>query len=134
MNVLIDSDVFIDFVRESPGVVAYINDLAPTGIAISSITYLEVFDGLLYDPPETIAAFRSKVTRFPVIPVDADIAERAARLRNHLRRSGKNPRSRSLDLIIAATALANGLTLVTRNNRHFHDVPGLAYRDDAPAD
>ena len=30
-----------------------------------------------------------------------------------------------MDLLIAATALANSLTLVTRNIRHFARIPGL---------
>jgi predicted nucleic acid-binding protein len=34
-----------------------------------------------------------------------------------------------IDTQIAAQALAEGLTLVTHNTRHFHKVPGLALQD-----
>ena len=32
----------------------------------------------------------------------------------------------TIDLMIAATAMANGLTLVTRNTKDFADIPGLS--------
>ncbi|MCC6705298.1 MAG: type II toxin-antitoxin system VapC family toxin [Thermomicrobiales bacterium] len=132
MRLLIDSDVFIDYVQEKPSGVSFLAELAPTGVAITAITYLEVFDGVLKGPPDEIARFRSKLARLPIIEVDEVIAERAANLRHELRRAGKNPRARSLDLIVAATALVHGLTLVTRNQRHFRDIPGLALYDSVP--
>lgn len=132
MRLLVDSGVFIDYVQENPLTVNFFAELAPSGIAISAITFLEVFDGVLNEPPDEIARFRSKLDRVPIIEVDEVIAEYAANLRHGLRRAGKNPRARSLDLIVAATALVHGLTLVTRNARHFHDLPGLSLYEGVP--
>ena len=53
------------------------------------------------------------------------IAERCAGLRETLQRHGKRVRPRALDLIVAATALEYGLTLVTRNTDDYRDIPGL---------
>ena len=53
-----------------------------------------------------------------LLPFDAAAASEWARLRNH------NPNASYIDGQIAATALANGLTLVTRNVRDFR-FPGL---------
>jgi predicted nucleic acid-binding protein len=49
------------------------------------------------------------------------VAERAGRIR---RETGL----RLPDALIAATALERGLTLTTRNRRHFEAVPGLGVR------
>ncbi|HWE65252.1 MAG TPA: PIN domain-containing protein [Acidimicrobiales bacterium] len=58
---------------------------------------------------------------FEAIPVDRAVAERAGRIR---RETGL----RLPDALIAATALERGLTLTTRNRRHFEAVPGLGVR------
>ena len=35
-----------------------------------------------------------------------------------------------MDILIAATAIAHDLTMLTRNRRHFERVPGLRLYDD----
>jgi predicted nucleic acid-binding protein len=57
------------------------------------------------------------------LPIDAAVANRAADISDRLRRSGR-PIDLP-DLLLAATALAHDLTMVTRNVRHFERVPGL---------
>jgi tRNA(fMet)-specific endonuclease VapC len=54
-------------------------------------------------------------------------AEEFGRLRGWLKRHAgpKNP----VDLMIAAVALANDLTLVTHNTRHFQGIPNLRLED-----
>lgn len=42
-----------------------------------------------------------------------------------IKRQGGNPRRRSFDLVIAATALEYGMDLVTHNVRDFVDIPDL---------
>jgi predicted nucleic acid-binding protein len=45
--------------------------------------------------------------------------------KSQLRSQNKRVKSRALDLIIAATALEDGLTLVTNNTDDFKDIPDL---------
>jgi predicted nucleic acid-binding protein len=60
------------------------------------------------------------------LPVDANIAKAAGRLRGQL---GARGRSRTqADMLIAATAAHHGLSLVTRNRRDFRDC-GIALID-----
>jgi tRNA(fMet)-specific endonuclease VapC len=68
---------------------------------------------------DVLADFRSS----PVLPFAA--AEAATF--DQIRRGGV--RIGTMDLRIAATALANGLTLLTRNAKDFARVPGLAFED-----
>jgi tRNA(fMet)-specific endonuclease VapC len=61
------------------------------------------------------------------LPFDDPAAEEYARVRAHLANQG-TPIGPN-DLIIAATALANQLTLVTHNTAEFSRVPGLTLED-----
>jgi toxin FitB len=58
-----------------------------------------------------------------VLPLNRTIMRRFARLRGASRQQGQG--LPDADLLIAATALNHGLTLVTRNRRHFQRVPQL---------
>lgn len=58
---------------------------------------------------------------FQVVPFDREAAEHHGRLRFALRHRPIGER----DLLIAAIAAANRLTVVTRNIREFGPVPGL---------
>ncbi len=63
------------------------------------------------------------VAPFRVLPFDLSCAPWFASTKSHLARNG-TPIG-SMDLLIAAVALANGATLVTNNQREFRRVPGL---------
>jgi predicted nucleic acid-binding protein len=52
-----------------------------------------------------------------VLPLDADVAKALGEIADHARAIGRPPGL--ADLIIAATVLHYGLTILTRNTRHF---------------
>lgn len=62
-----------------------------------------------------------------LIPFGYKEAVQYTKLRTHL--TGRGDPVADLDLIIAATAIANGLVLATLNMRHFEKVPGLQAED-----
>ncbi len=62
----------------------------------------------------------------PVFEIPRQIAFRCALIRADLTANDRQFRNRSLDLIVAATALENGLSLVTRNTPDYRDIPGLS--------
>ena len=128
MPYLIDSDWVIDFLAQESDAVQLIEQLAQEGIAISIVTYMEVYQGILRSQESEAAAVRFKalVEAVPVLPFSRPVAERCAQLRETLRQQGKRPQQRALDLIIAATALTHDLVLVTRNIADYRDLPGLA--------
>jgi predicted nucleic acid-binding protein len=67
--------------------------------------------------------------RYEVSVIDFDVpcAERFGKTRADLRRCGLEVKT--VDLIIAATALVHNLTLVTHNTKDFQNVPGLRLED-----
>ena len=128
MPYLIDSDWVIDFLAQESEALQLVEQLAQEGIAISIVTYMEVYQGVLRSQESEAASaqFAALVAAVPVLPFSRAVAERCVQLRETLRQQGKRPQQRALDLIIAATALTNDLVLVTRNVADYKDLPDLA--------
>lgn len=126
MSYLIDSDWVIDWLKGQPAAVQLLQNLAATyALAISAITYGEVFEGIYYghNRVQIERVFRQFLRGVTVLPVNRQIAHRFAIVRGALRQQGQiigDP-----DILIAATALHHSLTLVTQNKRHFQRVTGL---------
>ena len=127
MSFLLDSDIVILVLSGDLATSAYLGQLAPEGIAISTVTYMEVVQGIMAvdDPRAAEREFEAFLESAQVIPFSQAIARQCAELRLDLARSGKRVRPRALDLMVAATALHHGMRLVTRNVADYADVPGL---------
>ena len=131
MPYLIDSDILIAQREGQPGTLALLERLATEGLAISIITYMEVYQGTLRspDPVRAQAGLATFLAGVPVVPFSLDSARHCAELREDLVREGRRVRSRALDLVTAAIALDHGYTLVTRNRKDYEDIAGLALYD-----
>lgn len=125
MRIVVDSDWIINCLGAVPSSLAILESLRADGLAISAFTVAEVLEGAYGegDPAAKLAEYRRFLYGFAVLPVTGEVAEEFARLRPFLRRQGNS--IPDMDLLIAATALVHGLTLLTRNLRHFERVPGL---------
>ncbi len=78
-------------------------------------------------PGRRTGAFEAFCASVAVLPFDDEAAEVAATVRVTLERRGRpiGPH----DLLIAATAVARGATLVTHNRREFARIDGLRCED-----
>jgi len=119
---LVDTSVVIDMERIDPA------DL-PVEIAIAAITLAELAAGphATTDPAER-ARRQDRLQRaeatFDPLPVDANVARAFGRIYAAVATAGRKARGRrAFDLLIAATAVAAGLPLYTRNP---DDFAGLA--------
>jgi len=123
---LVDTDYLIDATGGIPSAVQTLQRLSDQGVAVSIISYGEIFEGAygFADPKTLLAAYQEFLGDYPTLPLSGPIMATFARTRYFLRRMGQL--IPDLDLLIAATALAHGLTLVTRNIRHFARIPDLA--------
>jgi tRNA(fMet)-specific endonuclease VapC len=132
MRYLVDSDVMIDFLTNRADSVALLKRLFPDGLAVSILTYAEVYQGIYrgYDPTTMEKAFTATLVRMNLVTVSRAIARHGARIRGDLRARGQIlPMT---DVLIAATAVHHDLTLVTRNLRHYERIPGLRLYPDSP--
>jgi len=127
MPYLIDTDLVIDHLANVTEANQLLEHLAPEGIAISMITYMEAFQGVVRSPhgKEARAKFQTFRRSVPVLPFSLSVAKRCAVLREQLKTEQKRVKARALDLINAAIALEHDLTLVTRNVKDYQDIPDL---------
>ncbi|MCA1723149.1 MAG: type II toxin-antitoxin system VapC family toxin [Thermomicrobia bacterium] len=128
MPYLLDTNVVIRHLNGDPDTCALVRKLTPDGIAVSTVTQMEAWEGVYRasDPQALEAGYQEFFNSILVIPFDSAIARRGARLRYDLRRHSTRKRERALDLQIAATALHHGLELVTYNDQDYDDIAGLA--------
>jgi predicted nucleic acid-binding protein len=121
---LIDTSVVIDLERID-------RDTLPEELAISAVTLAELAAGPhATDDPAERARRQDRLQRveatFDPLPLDAAVARAFGRVYAAVAASGRKARGRrALDLLIAATALASGLPVYTRNADDFEGVTGI---------
>ena len=91
-------------------------------LAISSASLAELHFGVLVTADATIRAERLRrlsdlQRKFDALPVDDDVAISYGQLAAAVAASGRQPPTRVMDLLIAATAHAHRARLYTRNAR-----------------
>ncbi len=123
---LLDTNVVSDFVRGVAGVVKSIASVAPTECAVSTITVMEVEYGLALVPERAkrVAPVLGELFRaIRVISFGRSDARAAGAVRASLRKRGRpiGP----YDALLAGTALARGLVLVTANEAELRRVDAL---------
>jgi hypothetical protein len=121
---LIDTSVVIDLDQIAPGEL-------PAELALSAVTLAELAAGphATADPAER-ARRQDRLQRaeatFDPLPVDAEVARAYGRIYAAVSAAGRKARGRrAIDLLIAATALAAGLPLYTRNPDDFDGARSL---------
>jgi tRNA(fMet)-specific endonuclease VapC len=131
MALLIDTSVLISMERRGMRP-EDIEQIAPPQVAaISSITASELLVGVHRSTPEGRKLRRSAFVErvldtIALLPMDLQVARTHARIAANLSSTGQPIGDH--DLIIAATALANGYDILTDNPRDFDRVPGLTVR------
>ena len=131
MAQLIDSSVFIGLERRrvSPDEFfsAYRDDVALAAVTASELLVGVYRAGAPEQRVRREAAVEDVLAAFPVLSFDLNAARVHARLAAEMSASGQLIGSH--DLLIAATALANGYDVLTTNVRDFSRVPGLVVRE-----
>jgi tRNA(fMet)-specific endonuclease VapC len=130
---LLDTNAFVDHMRHGPQskVTAKLVLAPPGSVYLCSVVLGELIFGAVWSGPVHEKVNRAKIaglrSMFPTIPFEDAAAEEYGRLRAHLSTAGCliGPN----DLMIAAIALAAGMTLVTHNTSEFSRVPGLFLED-----
>lgn len=116
MNVLVDTSVLIDVLRDRAGRPTILQRLVQRGSLLCScdITLAEVFAGML---DKERAATDALVDSLYYVPSEPEVVRTAGLLRRDWRRKGAA--LTLADAFLAALALRHGLVFLTDNVKHF---------------
>jgi tRNA(fMet)-specific endonuclease VapC len=127
LPVLLDTSVAIALLDGAPSVIERRRDEDEPAF-LSMISWVELIPGVYSDKKlnrgrrEFLAAFLEQVEVLPFAEPEVDAYERIIAANGYSRRL-------VVDRMIAATALANDLSLATLNPRDVRNIPGLAVED-----
>jgi tRNA(fMet)-specific endonuclease VapC len=123
---LLDTDWVVDILNEQENAIHTAVEIASAGLAISIITYGELYEGAAFahDPAPALSGLRSFLKGKAILPLTQPIMERFAKIRGSLPRAVRQQIG-DLDILIAATCLEHNLTLLTRNRKDFQQIPNL---------
>lgn len=108
-------------------------DLLPQQCLISAITLAELSVGALVatnarQRGARQAHLQQAEADFDPLPFDSACARAFGRVAASLRQSGRKTQARAYDALIAATAVAHDLPVITRNPDDFAGIDGLTIR------
>ena len=120
---LLDTDTVVDLLRGRADVGARLRAISSDQVRISAITVAELAYGARRsrDP----VARHAEIERFCSVVRVVTFGTRAALAHARLRESLRSTPIGPADLMIGATAMAQGATVVTSNLREFSRMPGV---------
>ena len=127
---LLDSDTLIFLSKGQLDIQLRIKQAGLSNCFISEVSLAELYVGVYKRVNKKLEpALKFLEDKLEIVPVSPAIRT-YTKLRALLESQGN--RLPDFDLLIAATAIAGGYTLVTHNTRHFSRIPGLRLEDWLP--
>ena len=125
----LDSDIIISVFRGDKKLKKRVDLLKPENIAITTITLCELFRGAYKskDAKSSLFLVYELLINYKVFSLDAKSSEIFGADYAGLEKKGKQ--TQALDLMTASIAKSNGLVLVTRNKKHFENIPDLEFEE-----
>jgi len=123
---MLDTDICSYIIRERPvQVLEHFKQVEMEQLCISVVTYAELIFGVEHSSSKKVnrAIIDDFVQHLSIISWDEEAAEHYGKIRAYLQAKGKV--IGSMDMMIAAHARSQGMTVVTNNDRHFKRVPKL---------
>lgn len=115
-----DTDILIDYLRLHKPAIKLLDGLTKDERNIAFLTPFELLQGC--GKKSQSMKVDTFLKNFKVLPVSAEISKKALALFREIK---WRTHIDIPDAFVAATALVSGLTVVTRNLKHYRDIPKL---------
>ena len=121
---MLDTDISSYIIKRRPATLVEKFEAYAETLNVSVITAAELrFGAEKAGRPKLTELIEAYLERLAILDWTNEVTTHYARIRSELERSGKP--IGNMDLLIAAHAVAQGMTLVTNNIKHFSSVAGL---------
>ncbi len=118
-NILIDTCIFIDFIRKPRKDSLYIQLLQKYNPCISLLTHTELYAGKsVWTQKKAKKELEKLLSKVKIYDFTTKISRKAGKLFAH-------HNTEIIDAIIASTAIEHEIPLATHNIKHFQDIPQL---------
>lgn len=120
VSYLLDTNILVDHLRKYKSILPFVRKCQSQDcvLRISAITRAEIQAGQSVNNPLQAQKAKELLSIFNLVPVDELIADKAGELK---RKHGLN----IIDSIIAASSILTESILLTRNIKHFQNIPNL---------
>lgn len=123
----LDSDVVIEFLKGNQEIIDKINNLENKGIRffITPIVLCELYEGAYKSThvEKDLELIDNFLIRIEVLNFLIEGSRLFGKVKALLRKKGKP--TQDFDLLTASLTLSNDLILITRNKKHFENIPNL---------
>jgi len=113
--ILLDTSYLVSLAKGSPEAEKVIDFVEKEGVALTSISLFEIFRFKMSGVERRY--FEQLFSTYPVLPLDADSAERASKIWVDLERVGQPVNV--LDVLIAGVMKANGISKIITSDEDF---------------
>jgi tRNA(fMet)-specific endonuclease VapC len=121
---MLDTDISSYIIKRRPATLVEKFEKYAETLSVSVITAAELrFGAEKAGRPKLTELVEAYLERLAILDWTNEVTTHYARIRSELERSGKP--IGNMDLLIAAHAVSQGMTLVTNNIKHFSSVAGL---------
>lgn len=129
MSFLIDTNILIYKLKNMGNVNASFLKYQNEPMFISVISYGELIFGAKKSKSveKNLATVQIIKSTFPILDIKPEIMEVFGETKAYLQKIGRI--TDDMDLLIASTAIANNLILITHNTKHFDHIPQLQFTD-----
>lgn len=126
MEIVVDTDVLIDLLREKEDAVEKIKELEKNkGLATTDINAFELYFGAYNSKKKdkNLSSTKGLLKNLTLLHTTEEAMETGGRIYSNIKAKGKSIEIR--DVLIAAITLQKGFSLLTRNRDHFEKIEEL---------
>lgn len=124
---VLDSDVAVEFLRGRESVVRSVLSLKDVCTTIITVAELSYGAHKSQDPERHKKKLLDFFMGVRIFTLNLPVCDKFGELKARLAKVGR-PKE-DFDLLIASICIVNGCHLITKNKRHYRDIPGLRIYD-----